>query len=55
MSDKLILRSKKTSFESPVKSVGEVVFERLQKLNEETTCIVSKIKISHDLNDEKLL
>jgi hypothetical protein len=42
MSEKFILRSKNTSFEIPVKSVGEVVFERLQKLNDETTCIVSK-------------
>jgi hypothetical protein len=52
MSEKFILRSKKTSFEIPVESVGEVVFERLQKLNKETTCIVSKKKFfSHDLND----
>jgi hypothetical protein len=42
MSDNLILRSKKPSFEIPLKSVGEVIWEKLQELNPETTCIVSK-------------
>ncbi len=41
MSDNLILRSKKPSFEIPLKSVGEVIWKRLQELNPETTCIVS--------------
>jgi hypothetical protein len=39
MKEELILRSKKPSFEIPLKSVGKLIWE---KLNEEKTCIVSK-------------
>jgi hypothetical protein len=42
MTDELILRSKKPSFEIPLKSVGELIWEKLQELNKEMTCIVSK-------------
>jgi hypothetical protein len=42
MSNDLILRSKKASYEIPLKSVGEILWEKLQELNDETTCIVSK-------------
>ncbi len=44
MSNSLILRSKKPSFEIPLKSVGEVIWKKLQELNSETTCIVSNEK-----------
>jgi hypothetical protein len=43
MSENFILRSKKPSFEIPLKSVGKILWERLKELNNETTCIVSKI------------
>jgi hypothetical protein len=42
MKDELILRSKMPSFEIPLKSVGELIWEKLQELNKEMTCIVSK-------------
>ena len=42
MSNDLILRSKKPPLEIPLKSVGEVIWKRLQELNPETTCVVSK-------------
>jgi long-subunit acyl-CoA synthetase (AMP-forming) len=45
MSDELILRFKKHSFEIPLKSVGEVIWKKLQELNPETTCFVSKKNI----------
>jgi hypothetical protein len=44
MSNDLILRSKKPPLEIPLKSVGEVFWKRLQELNPEATCIVSKEK-----------
>jgi hypothetical protein len=44
MSDEIILRSKKLPIEIPLKSVGEVLWEKLQELNNESTCIVSKVK-----------
>ncbi len=44
MSNNLILRSKRPSFEIPLKSVGEVIWKKLQELNSETTCIVSNEK-----------
>jgi hypothetical protein len=42
MSEEIILRSKKPPIEIPLKSVGEVLWEKLQELNYESTCIVSK-------------
>ncbi len=42
MSGEIILRSKKPPIEIPLKSVGEVLLEKLQELNDESTCIVSK-------------
>jgi hypothetical protein len=42
MSDELILRSKKPSIEIPLKSFGEIIWEKIQELNEESVCIVSK-------------
>jgi hypothetical protein len=45
MSDNLILRSKKPSIEIPLKSVGETMWKKLQELNDESVCIVSKEKI----------
>jgi hypothetical protein len=44
MSDNFILRSKKPSIEIPLKSVGEIMCKKLQELNEESVCIVSKEK-----------
>ncbi len=44
MSEEIILRSKKPSIEIPLKSVGEVLWEKLRELNEDSTCIVSKVK-----------
>ncbi len=45
MSDEIILRSKKAPIEIPLKSVGEVLWEKLKELNEDSTCIVSKVNI----------
>jgi hypothetical protein len=45
MSDEIILRSKKSPIEIPLKSVGEVLWEKLKELNEDSTCIVSKVNI----------
>jgi long-subunit acyl-CoA synthetase (AMP-forming) len=44
MSEEIILRSKKPPIEIPLKSVGEVLWEKLQELNKDSTCIVSKLK-----------
>jgi hypothetical protein len=42
MSDNFIVRSKKPPFDIPLKSVGQILWQKLRELNEDTTCIVSK-------------
>ncbi len=41
MSDKLILKSRYPSYEIPLKSVGEFVWNGLQALNGDSICMVS--------------
>jgi hypothetical protein len=49
MSEEIILKSKKPPIEIPLKVVGGVLWEKLQKLNEDSTCIVSKVKHSKSI------
>jgi hypothetical protein len=44
MSDNYILRSKMPPLDIPLKSVGEILWQKLRELNEEANCIVSKVK-----------
>ncbi len=44
MSHNFIVRSKKPPLDIPLKSVGQILWQKLRVLNEETTCIVSKVK-----------
>jgi hypothetical protein len=55
MSEEIILRSKKPQIEIPLKSVGEVLWEKLRELDEDSTCIVSKVKHFHNQSIEKLI
>jgi hypothetical protein len=50
MSENLILKSKKPSLKIPLKSVGEVLWKKLQELNDETTCFVSNKHFSYSKN-----
>ncbi len=45
MSNEIILRSKKAPIEIPLKSAGEVLWEKLKELNDDSTCIVSKVNL----------
>jgi hypothetical protein len=47
MSGEIILRSKKPPIEIPLKSVGQVLWEKLQALNEDSACVVSKVNLFH--------
>jgi hypothetical protein len=54
MSEEIILRSKKPPIEIPLKSVGEVLWEKLRELDEDSTCIVSQVKHFHNQSIKKL-
>ncbi len=54
MSDEIILRSKKPPIEIPLKSVGQVLWEKLQELNQDSTCIVSWTKNFYNQSIEKI-
>jgi hypothetical protein len=54
MSEEIVLRSKKPPIEIPLKSVGEILWEKLRELNKDSTCIVSKVKHNKSIKIKKI-